>query len=152
MTLSLYDKVCMSWRFCSSGEEVTIKLKWIWVGGRAYEYLRESSLCISVYIMPFPAVSQKVSRFRISMTLTEQECTFCIWLKKKHSLLQCVCAIPRWWWMHASALCDNWGSIHGCLTEETGEQESVWVCGYVSLTSIALFHQRELDLTIWAQY
>lgn len=33
---------------------------------------------------------------------------------------------------------------------QVNREVSVWVCGYLSLTPIALFHQWELDLTKWS--
>lgn len=122
--------------------------------------IKRGSLCVLMSSSWFPCCVLKNFQLLLKYDTDnrEQLYAFCIWLRKQPPAL-CIYIIPWWWWIHVfvSALSDSWGSIHGCFTEETGEQESVWVCGYVSLTSIALFHQWELDSTklssilMWSQ-
>lgn len=75
-------------------------------------------------------------------------------INKNTPPLLCVCVLRRRWWLRVfsfAAALFLWQPRISSAAAWLKRQESgtsVWVCGYVSLTSIALFHQWELDLTM----
>lgn len=75
-------------------------------------------------------------------------------INKNTPPLLCVFVLRRRWWIRVSSFAAAlflWQPRISSAAAWLKRQESgtsVWVCGYVSLTSIALFHQWELDLTM----
>lgn len=110
--------------------QVTIKLKWIQVWGRVCEYLREAACVFWCLHRAFPAVSWKVLMFfSLSMTLTEQEYVFCIWLRKQSPVVSMYYTLV----MMNTSLCSLWQlRIYSWLLDwrdrRARECVGLWIC------------------------
>ena len=117
---------------------VTIKLKWSQVWALVQESLREAAcVCLRFHQVP-PAVYPNVSRFCLSTAVTaENNCVlpvlFCVFIL--HPGDDEYVSSPPCFFFYSS---DNWGSIHGWLTQKSREQESVWVF-WISVTHFCCF-------------
>lgn len=124
---------------------VTIKFKWSQVWGLLCVGRTSGFVCVGVFISLFLLCTETFQDFASVSDIWEQLYAFLSPLSLPLSVY-----ITPGWWEYASSpplLLTTPNLFMADSGKKSGEQESVWVFGNVSLTSLPLFQPSELELT-----